>query len=137
MSDHLLPRHSERVLQPGITLTLASYWESCDNAGQMALYAFQCSGHSAAQKSAVQVLDALQAYQLVLGASDLFRLLFKHPPAACRYGRGEACLTLGFRAYSTGCSDALAVMLGTAINQDGRSSSLTAPNGPSQQQVTS
>ena len=30
---------------------------------------------------------------------------------------------------------AKAVILGAAVNQDGRSSSLTAPNGPSQQQV--
>ena len=30
---------------------------------------------------------------------------------------------------------ALAVLAGTAVNQDGRSSSLTAPNGPSQQEV--
>jgi 3-oxoacyl-(acyl-carrier-protein) synthase len=29
----------------------------------------------------------------------------------------------------------LAVLAGTSVNQDGRSSSLTAPNGPSQQEV--
>ncbi len=29
----------------------------------------------------------------------------------------------------------LAVLAGTAVNQDGRSSSLTAPNGPAQQEV--
>jgi acyl transferase domain-containing protein len=54
------------------------------------------------------------------------------------YGRGE-----GFGAVVlTRLSDAekekqsiLAVLRGTAVNQDGRSSSLTAPNGPSQQEV--
>lgn len=30
---------------------------------------------------------------------------------------------------------AQAIVLGTAVNQDGRSSSLTAPNGPSQQSL--
>ena len=35
----------------------------------------------------------------------------------------------------TGPHDSRSVVLGSAINQDGRSSSLTAPNGPSQQQV--
>ena len=35
----------------------------------------------------------------------------------------------------TGSSDVCTAILGSAINQDGRSSSLTAPNGPSQQQV--
>ena len=38
----------------------------------------------------------------------------------------------GEAAAAQGC---LAVMLGAAVNQDGRSSSLTAPNGPAQQQV--
>ena len=51
-----------------------------------------------------------------------------------RYVRGEACMALGL-SLCTGSSDARTAILGSAINQDGRSSSLTAPNGPSQQQV--
>ena len=55
------------------------------------------------------------------------------------YGRAEAVGTVHLRAFST--MDSLssaetsghAVVLGAAINQDGRSSSLTAPNGPAQQ----
>ena len=38
-------------------------------------------------------------------------------------------------AASEAAWHALAVLAGTAVNQDGRSSSLTAPNGPSQQEV--
>lgn len=36
---------------------------------------------------------------------------------------------------SAGRSQALALVLGAAVNQDGRSSALTAPNGPAQQAV--
>lgn len=36
---------------------------------------------------------------------------------------------------SPGGSPPLAILLGAAVNQDGRSSSLTAPNGPAQQAV--
>ncbi|KAL4457259.1 hypothetical protein ABPG75_012124 [Micractinium tetrahymenae] len=60
--------------------------------------------------------------------------------AADGYVRGEACVTLGMSARpaldlaDSGLPPA-AVVLGGAINQDGRSSGLTAPNGPSQQQV--
>jgi hypothetical protein len=38
-------------------------------------------------------------------------------------------------ASSAPGGDGSIVVLGSAINQDGRSSSLTAPHGPSQQQV--
>ncbi|KAL4548258.1 hypothetical protein Ndes2526B_g00840 [Nannochloris sp. 'desiccata'] len=48
------------------------------------------------------------------------------------YVRGEACITISMRRFST---NPLAVIAGSAVNQDGRSSSLTAPNGPSQQEV--
>jgi 3-oxoacyl-(acyl-carrier-protein) synthase/acyl carrier protein len=50
------------------------------------------------------------------------------------YARGEACITILMRRFST---NPLAVIAGSAVNQDGRSSSLTAPNGPSQQEVLS
>ena len=53
-----------------------------------------------------------------------------------RYVRGEAVVSMGLSLR--GADDtvgAAGIVLGTAINQDGRSSSLTAPNGPSQQQV--
>jgi hypothetical protein len=56
------------------------------------------------------------------------------------YMRGEACVVHLLEAAPAdggGASfpAAAAVILGTAVNQDGRSSSLTAPNGPSQQAV--
>eukprot|EP00959_Pyramimonas_sp_CCMP1952_P113789 2378993-Pyramimonas_sp.AAC.1 len=56
------------------------------------------------------------------------------------YVRGEACLVLLVGSTSAGESHAVVTTTrvaipGSAINQDGRSSSLTAPNGPSQQSV--
>ena len=57
--------------------------------------------------------------------------------AADGYVRAEACGTLLLQLLTNDISsDAfLAVLAGTAVNQDGRSSSLTAPNGPAQQQA--
>jgi hypothetical protein len=55
--------------------------------------------------------------------------------------RGEACVTLGLglSERTPASSDVRrrpsVCLAGSAINQDGRSSSLTAPHGPSQQQV--
>lgn len=52
------------------------------------------------------------------------------------YVRGEACHMLLVASAGTEHRGAnLAVILGSAINQDGRSSNLTAPNGPAQQEV--
>ena len=48
------------------------------------------------------------------------------------YGRGEAFAVVVLAAPDMVVS-CLALVVGTAVNQDGRSSSLTAPNGPSQQ----
>ncbi|PSC67706.1 polyketide synthase [Micractinium conductrix] len=60
--------------------------------------------------------------------------------AADGYMRGEACVAHLLEAATSGDLSPrgameAAVLLGTPVNQDGRSSSLTAPNGPSQQAV--
>ena len=49
------------------------------------------------------------------------------------YGRGECCGVVHVAKQVDLISDASALMSGSGVNQDGRSSSLTAPNGPSQQ----
>jgi acyl transferase domain-containing protein len=51
--------------------------------------------------------------------------------AADGYGRGEGC-TVAVLQRRCGDGDPVAVVCGTGVNQDGRSSSLTAPNGPAQ-----
>ncbi len=59
-------------------------------------------------------------------------------PAADGYVRADACgvmLLLPAAAVFGSSSASLAVLAGTAVNQDGRSSTLTAPNGPAQQGV--
>lgn len=53
--------------------------------------------------------------------------------AADGYVRGEACGALLLERHDAGaavaCGGALLLLAGTAVNQDGRSSTLTAPNG--------
>ena len=60
-------------------------------------------------------------------------------PSADGYARADTCgamLLQRLGAYDSELQPArLGAVLGTAVNQDGRSSSLTAPNGPSQQEV--
>jgi acyl transferase domain-containing protein/D-arabinose 1-dehydrogenase-like Zn-dependent alcohol dehydrogenase/acyl carrier protein len=54
------------------------------------------------------------------------------------YGRGEGCGVLAAKSLSKSLADQdniRAIVRGSAINQDGKSSGLTAPNGPSQQSV--
>jgi acyl transferase domain-containing protein len=56
--------------------------------------------------------------------------------AADGYGRGEGCGVVVLKRLSQARADrdrVLAVILGTAVNQDGRSGGLTVPNGPAQE----
>ena len=60
--------------------------------------------------------------------------------AADGYGRAEAAVVMWLQTSDTssssgGAKNVLAVVQGSAVKQDGRSSTLTAPNGPSQQEV--
>ena len=53
----------------------------------------------------------------------------------CRYGRGEGFAVAVLALASNDHNSPWAVVLGTAVNQDGRSSGLTAPNGPAQSRL--
>ena len=54
------------------------------------------------------------------------------------FSRGEGCGVLVLKRLSDAVTDGdriLAVVRGTAVNQDGRSGGLTVPNGPAQEAV--
>lgn len=51
------------------------------------------------------------------------------------YGRAESCIVHLIKKQDYQSSSSSVYISGTAVGQDGRSSSLTAPNGPAQQEV--
>ena len=54
------------------------------------------------------------------------------------YGRGEGCAAVVIKPEAADSPQPpLAILQGSLVNQDGRSSSLTAPNGPSQSALIS
>lgn len=57
--------------------------------------------------------------------------------AADGYGRAEACFVHLFESQliGDGTDKAMAIVMASHVNQDGRSSSLTAPHGPSQERL--
>ena len=58
--------------------------------------------------------------------------------AADGYVRGEGCGVVVLKRLSDAIADGdrvLALIRGSAVNNDGRSNGLTAPNGPAQQEV--
>eukprot|EP00951_Prasinocladus_malaysianus_P038716 scaffold427198_cov47-Prasinocladus_malaysianus.AAC.1 len=91
-------------------------------------------------------IEALAAgANLIVGPGKSFSLVaasMLSPGGRCQplsagadgYARGEGVLTLTISSMK-GVAGAAVAVLGSAINQDGRSSSLTAPHGRSQQEV--
>ena len=54
------------------------------------------------------------------------------------YVRGESCVSMLIKPSNAPSSNKpLGLIMGSSVNQDGRSSALTAPNGPSQQSAVS
>lgn len=115
-----------------------------------------CSSSLVAIHLAVQALRARECNMALAGGVNLVlapegtvyfsRLKALSPTGRCHtfdaaadgYVRGEGCGVIALKRLSDAQKDddqILALIRGSAINQDGRSQGLTAPNGPSQQEV--
>ncbi|MCH8147569.1 MAG: SDR family NAD(P)-dependent oxidoreductase [Planctomycetes bacterium] len=81
-----------------------------------------------------------------MGTIALAELRALSPDGRCRtfdragegFGRGEGCGVVVLKRLSDALADGdsiLAIIRGSAVNNDGRSSGLTAPNGPAQERV--
>jgi acyl transferase domain-containing protein/acyl carrier protein len=115
-----------------------------------------CSSALAALHTAVRSLRAGESRIALVGAVNLMLIPEIHtcfsklqaisPDGKCKtfdaaangYARGEGCGVVVLKPLSLAAADQdriLAVIRGSAINQDGKSSGLTAPNGKSQEKV--
>ena len=82
------------------------------------------------------LVDSTSTHLAQLGALSSNGRSKTFDASADGYGRGEACIVFVARRPTTSAQQqsqlTLAVLHGSAYNQDGRSSGLTAPNGPAQ-----
>eukprot|EP00803_Ostreobium_quekettii_P000409 evm.model.scf_315.2 EVM.evm.TU.scf_315.2 scf_315:16736-21153(+) len=94
----------------------------------------QCAGAANCGVNLTLTPDAPAAFQRagMLAADGRCKTLDR---AADGYVRAEACGVMVIHPLGDETCACCAVVRGTAVNQDGRSSSLTAPNGPSQQRA--
>jgi acyl transferase domain-containing protein/NADPH:quinone reductase-like Zn-dependent oxidoreductase/acyl carrier protein len=120
---------------------------SLDTACSSSLVAVHCAVQSLRARECRMALAAGVSLMLTPDSDILFsksRLLA--PDGVCKtfdaaadgFGRGEGCGVLVLKRLSDALADQdriLAVIRGTAVNQDGPSSGLTAPNGPAQEAV--
>ena len=122
------------------TFSLAGPCVSTDTACSSSLVAMhQAHKGVLAGESVTAVAAGVNAMVLSITTASICGMSALSPNARCKtfdasadgYGRGE-----GFAVFVLGpaqhAQQATAVIRGSAINQDGRSSGLTAPNGPSQ-----
>ena len=106
-----------------------------------ALRAFECSSAVNAGVNLTLMPDTPAKFQKA-GMLSMTGRCQTLEQAADGYGRAEACVAMWLQTLATSNSHTLgsgrsliAVVKGSAVKQDGRSSTLTAPNGPSQQEV--
>ena len=139
---------------PGVTAGRTAYALGLN--GPALVVDTACSSSLVALHLAVQALRAgeceltlsggVNLTLLPQGAATLDRLHMLSPDGHCKafdasadgFVRGEGCgvLVLKRLADAEAAGDrVLAVIRGTAVNQDGRSAGLTAPNGPAQEAV--
>jgi len=113
----------------------------CLHSAVHALRAFECSAAVNAGVNLTLMPDTPSKFQKA-GMLSMTGRCQTLEQGADGYGRSEACVAMWLQTLDDKSSSIdshgkqlLAVIQGSAVKQDGRSSTLTAPNGPSQQEV--